>query len=391
MFYGLGTIIGAGVYVLVGKVAADAGMFAPVSFLLAGGLALLTALSYAELSARFPKSAGAALYVHEGLRSQRLAVVTGLLVVLTGVVSAAALSRGFAGYVQVFVTVPEYMPIMLLVLALGALAAWGILESVGAAVAITLIELGGLLFILAVAGDHLGDLPARWTELTPSADTMAWHGILSGIAVAFYAFIGFEDMVNVAEETRDPERTLPRAILLAITISGALYLLVALVAVLTLPVAELAATKAPLAEIYARATGKEPWLIGIVSLLSVTNGALIQIIMGSRLLYGMSRQGWMPACFGRVHARTRTPLLATGLITGLVLVLALWFPIVTLAKATSMILLCVFVLANLALIRVKRRAPVVAGVRSLPMWLPVTALIASAAFVVWQIVTALTA
>lgn len=376
-------------YVLVGKVAADAGMFAPISFLLAGALALLTALSYAELSARFPQSAGAALYVHEGLRSQRLAIVTGLLVVLTGVVSAAALARGFAGYVQVFVTVPEFIPIALLVIALGALAAWGILESVGAAVAITLVEIGGLLFILVVAGGHLGELPARWPELTPPADTMVWHGILSGIAVAFYAFIGFEDMVNVAEETRDPARTLPRAILIAIAISGALYLLVALVAVLTLPVAELAATKAPLAEIYTRATGKDPWLIGIISLLSVTNGALIQIIMGARLLYGMSRQRWIPACFGRVHARTRTPLMATVSVTALVLVLALWFPIVALAKTTSMILLCVFVLANLALIRVKLRAPVAAGVRTLPLWLPVAALVTSAAFVIWQISAAL--
>lgn len=376
-------------YVLVGKVAADAGMFAPISFLLAGALALLTALSYAELSARFPKSAGAALYVHEGLGSQRLAVVTGLLVVLTGVVSAAALARGFAGYVQVFVTVPEFIPIALLVIALGALAAWGILESVGAAVVITLIEVAGLLFILFVAGDHLGELPARWPEMIPPADTTAWQGILSGVAVAFYAFIGFEDMVNVAEETRDPARTLPRAILLALTIAGVFYLLVALVAVLTLPVADLAATKAPLAEIYTRATGKDPWLIGIVSLLSVTNGALIQIIMGARLLYGMSRQRWIPACFGHVHARTRTPLLATVFVTAVVLMLALWFPIVALAKTTSMILLCVFVLANLALIRVKLRAPVAAGVRTLPLWLPVAALVTSAAFVIWQISAAL--
>lgn len=383
-FYGLGTILGAGIYVLVGKVAGDAGMYAPISFVVAAILAVLTGLSYAELCARYPKSAGVAFYTHQGFGRQHLSVTAGLLIILTGLVSAATLANGFVGYLQVFVAVPDWLVITLLVLALGALAAWGIDESVFAASAITLIEVAGLLLILFVAGGSLGDLPARLPELVPPLDVMAWHGILLGAFLAFYAFIGFEDMVNVAEEVKRPERNLPRAILIAVGVSTLLYLLVALVAVLALPPAELAQTRAPLAVIYERSTGSAPTLISLISLFAVVNGALVQIIMGSRVFYGMSREGWLHRALGRVHVRTRTPLLATALVTALVLVLALWLPLVTLAKATSFIILIVFAIINLALVRIKLRSARPEGVRVYPLWVPVAGFISTAALVLFQ-------
>lgn len=384
--YGLGTILGAGIYVLVGQVAAIAGMYAPLAFVIAALLAGLTGLSYAELAARLPKSAGEAVYVQQGFRRRPLSVLVGLLIVLTGVVSAATIANGFVGYLQVFLPVSDSFAILVLVLLLGALAAWGITESVVAASVVTVAELGGLVFIIYIASAGLGDLPARWPEFVPPPETGVWQAILLGAFLAFYAFIGFEDMVNVAEEVKDPSRTLPIAILIAIAVSTTLYLVVALVAVLALPPAELADSRAPLALIYERATGKAPTLISLISLFAVVNGALIQIIMSSRVLYGMSREGWLPAALGRVSPVTRTPLPATALITGIVLVLALGLPLVTLAKTTSFIVLIVFALVNLALLRIKRRDPRPAGVRIFPPGIPFAGFVASSGFVALQVV-----
>jgi len=387
--YGLGTIIGAGIYVLVAKVAAQAGLYAPLSFLLAALLATFTGFSYAELTARYPKSAGEAVYVQEGLRRRELSLLVGFLIIITGVVSAATIVKGFVGYLHVFVAVPDAVAITLVVLALGGLAVWGISESVAAATLITLVEIGGLLFIIFVAGNSLTTLPARWPELVPPVDLVVWEGILLGAFLAFYAFIGFEDMVNVAEEVRDPTHVLPRAILLALAGATILYILVALVAVLALPPSELAETRAPLALIYERVTGQPPTLITLISLFAIINGALIQIVMGSRVLYGMSREGWIPTWLGRVHARTQTPHLATFLVAGVILVLALWFPLVALAKFTSFVILVVFALINLSLIRIKRRDPAPVDIRTYPAWIPWAGFVLTTAFVLYQTSTML--
>jgi len=384
-FYGLGTIIGAGIYVLVAKVAGHAGLYAPVAFLLAALLATFTGISYAELAARYPKSAGEAVYVQEGLHRRALSVLVGFLIITTGVVSASTIVNGFVGYLHVFVAVPDALAIVLLVLALGALAVWGIQESVTAATVITLIEVGGLLFIIAVAGDSLTTLPARWPELLPPLDAGIWHGILLGTFLAFYAFIGFEDMVNVAEEVRDPVRVLPRAILLALAVASVLYVLVALIAVLAFPPAELAGSRAPLADIYTRATGAPPTLISFISMFAIINGALIQIVMAARVLYGMSRERWLPAWLGRVHPRTRTPVAATILVTLLILALALWLPLETLARTTSFVILAVFALINLALLRIKHRDPHPAGVRTYPAWIPLVGALSTGGFVLYQL------
>lgn len=389
-FYGLGTILGAGIYVLVGKVAVHAGPYVPVAFLVAALLALFSALSYAELAARYPKSGGAAVYVQAGFHRPRLSVFVGLLLILTGMVSSATLVNGFVGYLHVFTDAPAWLVIAVLVLGMGALAAWGIAESVAAAALITVIELGGLIFILAVTGEHLADLPARLAEFVPPADLHAWNGIFLGAFLAFYAFIGFEDMVTVAEETKEPVRNVPFAILLALGVATLLYILVALAAVLALPAGELARTEAPFALLYSQATGRAPTVISLISLFAVVNGALIQIIMAARVLYGMSREGWLHVALGRVHRARRTPLLATALVTLGVLVLALWLPLVTLAKATSFITLVAFSFINLALLRIKRRDPRPDGVRVYPAWVPWAGFLSSSAFVLYQLTALVT-
>jgi APA family basic amino acid/polyamine antiporter len=369
-FYGLGTILGAGIYVLVGKVAGAAGMYAPLAFLLASAVAAFTAFTYAELVARHPLSAAEAVYIQEGLKRRELTILVGLLIVFSGMVSSATIASGFVGYLRVFVDLPDTLVIVLVVLALGVLAAWGILESVTAAAVATVIEIAGLVLIIAVSWESFAALPDRLPELLPPLDGTVWWGIALGSFLAFYAFIGFEDMVNVAEEVKDPERNMPRAIIIALVGSTILYLLVVTAAVLALPIATLSESEAPLALMFENATGSPPVLIAVISLFAVVNGALIQMIMSSRMLFGMGRAGWLPRVLAQVSGRTRTPLLATAVVTVGVMVFALWLPLVTLAKLTSFAILLVFVLVNLSLIAIKRNQPPPPGIRVYPIWVP---------------------
>ena len=240
---------------------------------------------------------------------------------------------------------------------------------------LTLIECGGLVLVIGAGADDLLRIPSVLPDLVPPAplDMAAlavWSGILGGAFLAFYAFIGFEDMVNVAEEVRDAPKTMPRGIMLTLAGTAVLYGLLSLVAVLVVPGEDLAASGAPLALIFDRAAGGGGEVIVIIGLLAALNGALVQIIMGSRVLYGLANAGWLPAALAAVDPHTRTPLRTTGLVCGLVLVLALWVPLVGLAEATSFVTLTVFTIVNLALWRIKRDTPAIPGVFALPRWVP---------------------
>ena len=384
VLYGLGVTVGGGIYILIGKVAGRAGLYAPVSFLVAAGLATFTALSYAELSARFPKSAGEAVYVEEGLGRPSLAIITGFLLVGVGVLSSSALSTGFIGYLHTMVRLPEWLAVTALVGGLGLLAAWGIRQSASFAALVTVIEIGGLLLVLWAGRDLLADLPSRMDELLPPLEAGAWLGVVGGSVLAFYAFIGFEDMVNVAEEVKDVTRTMPRAIILTLALTVVLYLGVATVAVLALAPAELAASGAPLSLVYERRTGQPATAINLIGVLTVVNGILIQIILASRVLYGMSQRRWLPAVLGRVNARTRTPLVSTALVVGAVLGLGLAFPMEELAQATTLATLVVFTLINASLVGLKRRGPTPQGAPSMPVWVPATGFVVSLAFAVLE-------
>ncbi len=383
--YGLGTTIGAGIYALVGEMAATAGMQMPIAFLVAAVLAGLTGLSFAELSARYPLAAGEAVYVREGFNVPALALAVGLLAVAAGTVSAAGIVNGFVGYVQSLIEVHRAIAIVGLVLVLAGFAAWGIGESVAAAAVITVIELGGLVLVIAFGGVHLADFPARAAEFLPTWDAGVWGGIFAGTFLAFYAFIGFEDIVNVAEETKDATRTVPRAILLTLAVTAVAYILISVVAVLAVPLAELSGHGAPLKLIFAQATGGSGALIGIIGILAMVNGALIQLIKSARVLYGLARQGVLPAWLGSVNAVTRTPLKATALVASCILVLALWFRLAGLAEATSVITLVIFSLVNLALLRIKRRDPAPDGIPIMPKWIPVAGFVVSFGFLIGEI------
>jgi len=350
--YGLGTILGAGIYVLIGEVARSAGTAAPTAFLLSALMAGATAFSYAELASRLPRSAGEAAYVAEGFRLPAAAIAVGWAVIATGVVSAATMTRGFVGYLDLFVALPPVLVICALVGAVACLAAWGISESLWLAGAVTVIEVAGLLLVCVVAGDSLSTLPGRWIDLLPNAETASWLGILSGAFIAFYAFIGFEDMVNVAEEVKEPRTTLPRAIITALIVSTVLYIVVAVVAVLSIPTETLAGSAAPLALIV-ESRGVSPRTIGLISLFAVINGALVQLIMASRVLYGLADRGLALQIFARINARTRTPIYATAAVAACVLLFTLAFSLDRLARVTSFIALGIFVTVNASLWRLK--------------------------------------
>ena len=390
--YGLGTTVGGGIYVLVGHVAGRAGLYAPISFLLAAALIAFTALSFAELAVRFPKSAGEAVYVKEGWRRRDLAALVGWLVIINGLVSSGALADGFVGYLQTIAGVPNWLAIVSVVILLGLIASWGIGESVLVAAVITVIEICGLLIVVWVSREVFGTLPVRIPELLPPWQGGAWLGILAGSFLAFYAFIGFEDMVNVAEEVRDVRRNLPLAIILTIVLTTLLYLAVATAGVLAVPVEELAKSDAPLALIYSRQSGNSGTLISLISIVAVLNGALIQMIMASRVLYGMAREGWAPKIFESIAARTRTPVIATAVIAGGVAILALLFDVDVLAQFTSLGLSLVAILVNGALVKIKRSGHHPARGLTVPFWVPVGGVFVSGIFallLIWDFVAPL--
>jgi len=387
VLYGLGTTIGAGIYALVGEMAAISGYYAPLSFLLASVMAALTALSFAELSGRYPRCAGAALYVKEGFSSERLSAIVGLLVVAAGLVSSAAIVNGFMGYLGEFIQLDRFTAIIIVTLAIGAIAAWGIAESVSIAAFVTVVEIAGLLLVIAVSYSGLAEVPGRWRELVPATDSASWYGIFAGSLLAFYAFIGFEDMVEVAEETRQVRRNLPIGIMLTLAITTLLYMAIMVTAVMAMPPGELAQSAVPLARLYEHYTGSSATIISIIGLFALINGALIQMIMASRVLYGMSSRNLLPAILSIVNKRTQTPLVATALTTVAILLLAVSGSLASLAEATSLIMLLVFSLVNLSLLYVKRKDPRPEGLIVFPLIIPLLGFLVSAAFIALEIIS----
>ncbi len=375
--YGLGVTIGAGIYVLVGATAAKAGIYAPVSFLLAAGVVAFTGFSYAELGTRYPVSAGEAAYVGEGLKSRTLSLLVGLMVVASGLVSSAAISIGAAAYLGHFVPLPEGWLVALVILLLGLAAAWGIMESVALAALFTLIEIGGLGFVIyhgvATRPDLLGELGS----LVPPFEAEVWTGIASAGLLAFFAFVGFEDMANVAEEVKDPRRALPRAIVLTLVVATALYIAVVSVVVLAVPMDALTASAAPLALIFEG--GAAGTVFTVIASVATVNGVLVQMIMASRVLYGLAARGSLPRALAAVNPVTRTPLVATALVVAAIFLLAFFLPIAELAETTSKIVLSVFIFVNLALLRLKWSGkPPTGDVFRVPIWVPGLGLVTSA-------------
>ena len=382
VLYGVGITVGAGIYVLIGAVAGHAGAYSPWAFLLAGIVMAFTVASYAELSTRFPVSAGEAAYVKAAFNSRLLSTAIGLSTIAIGVMSASTVTLGSVGYIEQFVDLPRGLLVVIVVVVLGAVAAWGILESVVIAGLLTLVEVGGLLAIVVAAAHSNLPVAQALTTLPP----LEFH-VLSNIAfaslLAFFAFIGFEDLANIVEEAKNPHRDIPRAMVFTLIISTAVYVIVAAVAISGVSVERLSSSPAALSLVFREIAGVSPATISAIAIVATLNTILAQITMAARVVYGMARQGDLPAMFGAVHPGTATPWLATALIAAAVVGLALAFPFVGLAESTSVATLAVFAVVNLALLRLKyRRAPSSAAHVNIPIWMPAAGLVSCVVMIV---------
>ncbi len=375
VLYGTGVTVGAGIYVLIGAVAGHAGVYSSWAFALAATVMAFTAASYAELATRYPVSAGEAAYVRAAFESRLLSTAVGSLRLATGVIAAAAVTLGGAGYIRQLIDLPAPFVALVIVGALGVVAAWGILESVMLAGLLTLIETGGLLWII-VSAVHSGVSFGPALLVPPPLDV----GVLSGVTfaglLAFFAFVGFEDLANVVEEAKSPQRNIPWAMALTLLITSLLYVLIAAIAVSAVPPAVLAASPAPLSLVFNAVARISPATFNMIAIVSTLNTVLAQMTMTARVVYGMAEQGDLPRIAGRVDRRTGTPLIATGLVMLAVAALALSFPLERLAEGTSLVTLTIFAVVNLCLLRLRaRNVASPAGHVRVPLWVPAIGLV----------------
>lgn len=382
VIYGVGDMLGSGIYALIGKAAGMLGNAVWLGFGVSMVAALLTALSYACLGSRYPRAAGAAYVTHRAFDWSFLSYVVGLAVMASGLTSMGTQSRAFSEYFSAIVPgVPLPALIVGFILLLTLINFWGIKESTWLNAVCTTVEVSGLLIVIVVAWRYLGSvnyLEAPTVNGLPGVlgPTM----IMQGAVLTFYSFVGFEDMLNVVEEVKDPQRTFPRAIVIAMGIVTLIYLGVSLCAVSVIPWQTLAQSKQPLVDVVRTAAPIFPPIVfSAIALFAITNTALLNYIMGSRLAYGMARQGLLPAFLGTVHPQRRTPHLAIFCLMAIVLALALPFDMKPLAKATSVLLMSVFVVINGALLVLKRKPNEPKGFFEVPPIVPAGGLVVSLA------------
>lgn len=352
----LGDVLGAGVYALAGTIAGRVGGVIWAPLLIALFFALLTAASYAELVTKYPKAGGAALYAEKAFGKPWVSFLVGFSMLAAGVTSAAGLSVAFAGgYLQAIVEVPPAWVCLGFLVIVGLLNARGIKESLTANLVMTVIELGGLLLVIVAAIWFVAQNGAHVSQLLQIDSPSASTAILGASLLAFYSFVGFETSANLAEEVRDVTRVYPRALFGALLITGAVYMLVGISAALVLPVNELKNSEAPLMDVVsASGLGVSPEWFAAIALIAVANGALLTMIMASRLAYGMAHQGLLPAVLGRVLPKRRTPGIAILGTSVVAIALTFTSTLAVLAETVVLLLLVVFLSTNLAVLVLKR-------------------------------------
>jgi basic amino acid/polyamine antiporter, APA family len=366
VFYGVGVTIGAGIFALIGEVLGVAGNHAVWSFLLAGTVAAFTGFSYVLLASAFPKAAGEAVFVRNGLGTVAGRIV-GYAVVAVAITSSAVIALAFARHLSSFTGVSETVSLVAVIAALSLVAMAGVRESVGFASVITILEVGTLLVIITVCIPMLvgSDLIGKILLPPPTA---AWSGVTAGAFLAFFAFIGFEDIENMAEETHDAPRTVPLAIILTLLISVTIYALVSAVVAAFPDRGLLTSSKAPLATLYEAVSGRSGTPIAVMATIAMVNGILVQIVMASRVLYGMANEKLIPAWIGGLHPTRQTPIRATLFIGTAVVVLALFVPLVQLTELTSLVMLLIFAAVNISLVVIGGQTGVTLLLRRYRWW-----------------------
>lgn len=356
----LGDVLGAGVYALMGVLAGRVGGLLWAPLLAALLLALLTAGSYAELVTKYPRAGGAAVFAERAFKNRLVSFLVGFSMLAAGVVSAAGLSLAFAGdYFRTFVDLPV-IPVAIVFLAVIALLnARGIRESMGANLVMTVIELSGLVIVIAVVAVLVsgggGDVSR---VVQPPEGAPVAGAVLAGAIIAYYSFVGFETSANIIEEVKEPSRTYPRALFAALATAGVVYVLVGLASAIAVAPEDLQESSGPLLDVVeASGVAIPSWLFSLIALIAVANGALLTMIMASRLTYGMAEQGLLPGVLARVLPRRKTPWVAIVATTVVAMLLTLVGDLATLAETVVLLLLFVFLSANVSVL-VLRRDPV---------------------------------
>lgn len=371
--YGLGSMLGSGIYGLIGQAAGQTGNAVWLAFLVAMVAALLTALSYASLGSRYPRAGGAAYVAERAFGMPLLSFVVGLAVVCSGLTSIATQSQVFAvnlGALLGLASFPVWAIAIGFLLIVTGLVLRGIRESMWVNVFCTLIEAAGLLLVIAVGIPYWGSVDLLETPVSIGSDALIVL-VFQGAVLTFFAFIGFEDTLNVAEECRDPQRTIPFALVSAMMLGALIYVAVAITAVSVVPWQELASAPAPLTTVMQRAAPAIPALVFTgITLFAVANTALVNYVTSSRMVYGMARQGLLPSALSKVHGRTQTPHVATVALLVLLLPLAFFGSIPQLASASVLLLLVVFAVVNCALFTLQGRRNETKGKFEVPRWVP---------------------
>jgi basic amino acid/polyamine antiporter, APA family len=349
-FYGLGIILGAGIYSVLGAAAGHAGPALWMSFTISGVIALPTALTYAELTTMYPRAGAEFTYLLRALpRWPSVGLVTGLLVALSGAATCGTVAIAFAGYLRSFVEVPPMLVAWVLIAAAAGLNIIGVKQSGWVNVVFTLLEAGGLVLFIVVGATTDGFGEAFMTA--PS------FGVFSGAALVFFSFLGFENIANLAEEAKQPERDLPRAILLSLGISITLYILVALAAVALMPPEQLAQTQAPLSDAARQGSSKVAGALGGIALFATANTALVSMLVASRVLFGIAREGQIPKQLAAILPRRKTPWLAILAVTVVAAALVPLGNVGVVASLSSFASLLAFAWVNVALIVLRYREP----------------------------------
>lgn len=356
-FFILGDVLGAGIYALMGVLAGEVGGILWAPLLVALLLALLTAGSYAELVTKYPRAGGAAVFAQRAFKKPVVSFLVGFSMLAAGVTSAAGLSLAFAGeYFRTFVDLPPIPVALAFLLVVGALNMRGIRESMAANVVMTIIELSGLVIVVVVVSVMVsgggGDLSR---VLEPAGEGGVALAVLGGAIIAYYSFVGFETSANVIEEVREPRRSYPIALFSALIVAGLVYVLVGVASSIALPADDLAASSGPLlAVVEATGVAVPSWLFSLIALIAVANGALLTMIMASRLAYGMADQGLLPSALARVLPNRRTPWVAIIVTTAVAMLLTLVGDLSTLAETVVLLLLFVFLSTNVAVLVLRR-------------------------------------
>ncbi|GGD33037.1 APC family permease [Aureimonas glaciei] len=361
----VGDILGTGIYALTGEVAKEVGGVVWLPFLVAFVIALLTAFSYLELVTKYPRAAGAALYAHKAFGVHFITFIVAFAVMSSGITSAATASRAFAANLATVAGFdqaggPTVMLIALGFMALVAIVNYrGVAQSLKMNVVLTTVELTGLLIIIVIGfwaiGTGQGDV-SRVLTFDTGPDRGLFWSVIAATTLAFFAMVGFEDSVNMAEECKDPSRIFPKVLLSGLAITGVIYVLVSISAITLVPAAELGEGETPLLKVVAAGAPAFPlWIFGIITMFAVANSALINMLMASRLLYGMSREQVLPPWLGRVHHERRTPYVAIGFTTLLAFGLIGFVGAVpALGGTTALLLLGVFTVVNIAVLVLRR-------------------------------------